>query len=78
MDLSKLIKPIDLMTDEELKERLKEIRHRRETVRPAAQEHKRKAATKKVAPVVSKLDKLLAGMSPAEREELLRSLEGGL
>ena len=76
MDLSKLVKPIDMMTDEQLRERLKEIRHRRDVERPAAENHRRKSATKKVAPVVSKLDKLLAGMTAEEREELLKSLEG--
>jgi DNA-binding MarR family transcriptional regulator len=78
MDLSNLIKPIDMMSDEELLERIKELRHRREVLRPAATAHKQKAAKKKVAPVVNKLEKLLAGMSEEERAELLRSLEGDL
>jgi len=77
MDLSKLVKPIDLMTDEELRERLKEIRHRREVIRPAAANRKQKAAKKTVAPVASKLEKLLAGMSPEERAQLLSELESG-
>lgn len=76
MDLSKLIKPIEMMSDEELLERLKELRHRREVVRPAATAHKQMAARKGMQTRMTGVEKLLAGMSEEDRAALIASLEG--
>ena len=41
--LEDLVIPIDTLSDEELRQRLFEVRQRRETIRPAAKKHKEKS-----------------------------------
>ena len=77
MDLSNLVKPIELMTDDELTERLRELRHRREVVRPAATAHKQKAAKKGMQTRISSAEKLLANLSEEDRAAIIASLENG-
>lgn len=77
MDLSKLVTPIDQQTDEELLARLRELRHRREVIRPAATAHKQKAARKGMQTRMTAVEKLMAGMSEEERIALIASLESG-
>ncbi len=77
MDLSKLVTPIDQQTDEELMARLRELRHRREIIRPAATAHKVKAARKGMQTRMTAVEKLMAGMSEEERLSLIASLESG-
>jgi len=74
MQLSDLVKPIDQMTDDELKESLRALRHRRTTERPAAAKHKAKAEKKEAAPKMTKVKNLLAGLSPEEMAALLKQL----
>lgn len=71
-----LVRPISKMTDEELMDRLREMRHKREVVRPASRKHVERAETKVVRKKVSGVEKLVAGLSPAEKAALLRQLEG--
>lgn len=71
MQLKDLVKPIDQMTDEELAERLRTIRHNRTTARPAAKAHAKKAAKKGAQTRINKVEKLLEGLS---REELIALL----
>ena len=47
--LSDLVRPIELMSDDELLQWVVELRHRRETVRPAQQKHIKTAVKKKTA-----------------------------
>lgn len=74
MQLSDLVKPIDQMSDDELKESLKALRHRRTTERPALAKHKAKAEKKEAAPKMTKVKNLLAGLSPDEMAKLLKQL----
>jgi len=76
MQLSDLVKPIDQMTDDELKESLRALRHRRTIERPAAAKHKAKAEKKEAAPKMAKVKNLLNGLSQEEMKTLLKQLEG--
>jgi len=71
-----LVKTLDQMSDEELLERLRTVRHNREVARPVAKRKAVKAETKASRARLGKVDKLLAGLSEAEREQLLKNLEG--
>lgn len=71
MQLQHLFKPLNDLTDEELKSRLQEIRHNRETVRPAAKAHAKKAANKGRVAKVNKAQGLLAGLSKEQVQALL-------
>lgn len=75
MRIDDLTKDVRDMTDEELRESLKALRHRRSVIKPAAKKHKEKAVKKAVAKKVNKVEKLLDGMSEAEQLELLKALE---
>lgn len=74
MQLQNLIKPIEEMTDEELKERLFDIRHRREYEKPAAKARVKKAEKKESKKKVSAAEKLLANLSPEDLAALLSEL----
>ena len=76
MQLQDLVKPIDEMTDEELRARLREIRHKREVVRPAAKKHIERAKKKGAVTRINKTAELFAGMSEEEKAELIKALEG--
>lgn len=76
MQLADLVKPIDQQTDEELLERLREIRNNRNTVRPAAKAHAKRAAKKGQQGRVKKVEDLLEGLTPEQIAELLSELEG--
>lgn len=65
MQLNDLVKPIEEQTDEELRERLFAIRHRRETERPAAQTRVKKAARKESKKKMSAAEKMLSEL-PAD------------
>lgn len=71
MQLQDLVKPIDQQTDEELMERLRQIRHNRTAVKPAAKDHAKRAAKKGAQTRINKVEDLLKGMS---REEILALL----
>lgn len=75
MQLQDLVKPIEQMTDEELTARLQEIRHKRDTVRPAAKRHVEKAAKKGTQTRITKAADLFAGMSEEEKAEIIKALE---
>lgn len=73
--LDQLVKPLDEMSDEELTARLREIRQRREVTRPAARKREERVETKASRGKVSKVEKLLAGLSPEDIEKLRSQLE---
>ena len=75
MKIADLVKTVSSMTEDELVEHLRRIRHSRETVRPAAKRYIEKAETKASRGRVAGVEKLLAGLSEVEREELLKQLE---
>ncbi len=76
MQLKDLVKPISDMSVEELQDRLREIRHTRTVVRPAAAKHVERAEAKTTRKKLSAFEKLLDKMSPAEREEFMKQLGG--
>lgn len=76
MQLHDLVKPIEDMSNEELQERLRSIRHTRTVVRPAAQNHVKKAKKKGMQGRIKKADDLLSQLSEADREALIKSLGG--
>ena len=75
MQLKDLVKPIDQLSDDELLDRLRTLRHKREVIRPAARKHVERAEVKVARKKVSELDKLVAGLSAADREALMKQLE---
>jgi hypothetical protein len=77
MQLQNLIKPIEEQTDEELLERLREIRNNRNTVRPAAKSHAKRAAKKGQQGRIKKVESLLEGLTPEQIEQLLTELGEG-
>ena len=75
MQMKDLIKPIDQMTEDELMEHLRQVRHRRSVERPAQRAHIERAEKKESKGRMSALDKLLAGMSDEDKAKLLAQLE---
>lgn len=76
MQLKDIVKPIDQMTDEELLEHLRQIRHRRSVERPAARAKVERAEKKESRGKLSKMDKMLAALSPEDRAKLIAELGG--
>ncbi len=74
--LKDIIKPIDQQTDEELIERLRLMRHKRDVIRPAKVKHVERAETKVARKKVSATEKLVAGLSAEEKARLLKELGG--
>jgi hypothetical protein len=74
MQLGDLVKPIEDMTDEELRERLHGIRHRQTVERPATQARAAKKQKKEVKKKLSPLSKMLDQLSPEELEQLLKDM----
>ena len=76
MKLHDLVKPLDELTDDELMERLRAVRQRREIERPVA---RRKAATaekKTVRKNVAKVEDMFEVLTPEQREALIKQLGG--
>lgn len=74
MQLKDLVTPIDKQTDDELLTRLREIRHRREVIRPAQRKRVERAETKTARREVAGLNKLVENLSDAEKEALVKKL----
>lgn len=74
VQLQHLVTPIEDMTDEELKQRLFELRHRRETEKPKAARVVKKVAKKKATKEVNAVDKLLANLDPEQLALLMKDL----
>lgn len=74
MQLLDLVKPLENMTDEELAERLRDLRHRRSTVRPASKKRVERAAKKGNTTRINKLENLLLNLSDSDRQTLLDQL----
>lgn len=76
MQLSDITTPIDQLTDDELIVRLRAVRARREVKHPVSK-HKAATAEKKTSRArVDKTEDLLAELTPEQREELIKKLEG--
>lgn len=75
MQLDQLVKPIDQMTDEELRTHLRQVRQRREVTRPAAKKLLERSEAKTSRTKMSAAEKLLATLSPEELTKLLEQQE---
>ena len=75
MRLNDLVKPIEEMSEDELHALLMDIRRRKTIERPATKARVQKAEKKEGRVKVSSVEKMLAKLSPQEREELLKQLE---
>lgn len=75
MQLADLVKPIDQMSDEELLERIRTIRHNRETFRAAVRKREERTEVRASRKKISGLDKLMANLSNEERDALVKQLE---
>jgi hypothetical protein len=75
--LKDLVKPLSEQTDQELQDRLREIRHRRETVKPARAKIVERAETKTERKKVAKVQDLLEGMTLEEKMKLIQQLTEG-
>ena len=77
MQIQDLVKTIDNMTDDELLARVREMRHRRETLRPAAANRVARVEKKASRAKVNKTADLVDAMSEEERLKLIALLEQG-
>lgn len=76
MKLSDLIKDIRTMSEEELREHVRAIRHSKYVVKPKQQAKVKKEAKRTGNKAASKFDKLLAGMTEEQRAALIKQLGG--
>lgn len=77
MKLKDLTKRISSMSDEELREHVRLMRHTKNVVRPAKAKHEADAVKVEKRRQTSKVDKMLAGMSEDDKRQLMLLLEGG-
>jgi len=75
MKLADLVKPISEQTEEELLERLRQVRHNRFVERPAAKKKAAKEAAEKTPrKKATSTEALLANLSEADRDALIAKL----
>lgn len=75
--LSHLVTDIRKMTDAELLERVRQIRHSKYVERPAAEQRKKKPAKQEQNRAVMKLNRMMRDMTDADRAALVKLLEQG-
>jgi hypothetical protein len=75
MQIHDLVKTIDKMTNEELLEHVRAMRHRREVARPVARQKVERAEKKATVAKAKKGDKLLASLTPEQLIELLQGMD---
>lgn len=74
MQIHDLVKPIELMSDEELLSHVRGIRHRREVIRPARVARVERAEKKVTRAKTKKLDTLVDAMPDEDRLKLIALL----
>jgi hypothetical protein len=72
VQLKDLVKPISEQTDEELMERLRAVRNRRNFIKPAAEARKKRTAKKGGQARINKAEALLELLSEEELRQLLQ------
>lgn len=77
MQLNDLYKSMSDMSDEELRERLQQIRHNRTVVRPAAATRAKKTASKGSVTRSNQLHAMFAAMTDEDKAQLLLDLGTG-
>lgn len=82
MKLHDVVKPLEEMSDEELHERLRQVRHNRTVERPAVAKRKADKEVKETGrakrAAKSQVDKMLDKMSDEQRNDLIKKLQGAL
>lgn len=76
MQIHDLVKPLDQMTDQELLERVRQLRHNRETLRPASRKIAERAVKKTTKAKVNKVEGLLDNLTEEQRLALIAKLGG--
>ena len=76
MQLEDIVKPLDKMSDDELLEHLRSVRHRRDTVRTASATRAGNAKGKAASKKLTGLANILNGMSDEDRNLLIQQLTG--
>lgn len=74
MQLKDLVKPLSEMSDDELMTLLREKRHNRTVARPAGKARAAREVKKGLQGRVSKVENLLAGLTDAQKAQLLLDL----
>lgn len=77
MKLGDIVKTLDEMSEDELQERLRAIRHRRTVERPVAKAREAKIEKRESRGRMTDLDRMLSKLKPEERQALIDSLEIG-
>ena len=77
MQLRDLVKRVEDMTDEELREHVRTLRHSRTVLRASHKKHKAKPAKQAAKKKENKLDNMLMDLTPEQRLALIAKLEGG-
>lgn len=75
MQIYDLVRTLDKMSEEELLEHVRAMRHRRETIRPAAAKRVERAEKKTVQARSKKTADLVSAMSEEERLKLIALLQ---
>lgn len=76
MQLNDLIKPLDSMSDDELREHLRNIRHNRTKAKPATVNREKREAKKGGQSRIGKVDDLFGNLSEADKLALIAQLKG--
>ena len=74
MQLDDLVKPLSALSDEDLMERLRQIRHNRTVARPAAAARKTRESNKGRVTKIHKTQGILSGLSNEALAQLLAEL----
>lgn len=74
MQIKDLVKDVTKMSDEELHEHVRSIRHNKYVARPAAARRRADERKKVVRKQTTKAEKLIDKMTPEQRRELLKLL----
>ncbi len=78
MQLHDLVKDISKMSDEELLEHVRAMRHNKYVARPAAAKRRADANKKTTRKTTSAIDKAVAKMTAEQRAELIKQLTEGV
>ena len=76
MRLSNLVPDVSNMSDDELREHVRGIRHNKFIVKPAAQKHKEKPQKQERKSARLNINKMLSGLSKEQIAALIQQLEG--
>lgn len=76
MQLTDLIKPLGDMTEDELRDHLRKIRHNRTKAKPATVNREKREAKKGATGRLNNIDDLFGSMTDEEKQALIEQLKG--